>query len=227
MQRFLIVDDNAIERNLYETIINYHFDSPCVDFAVNGLEALGKSTQNDYEVIIVDIEMPHMNGIVFFEQLRRSSPQKAKNVIFSSANIENHEKSFFNNEDCPRLNKPYNRDELLHIINNTINKKQRLINTREGSARARTYLRIKSDEVCTVEYLLSCGSITKKLRGKTLNHSTGGFSLSYQSEPEIILKPGKTVKIFADQLFIFDQEAEVIWSKQVDKKIELGLKWLQ
>ena len=120
MQRLLVVDDNAIERTLYETIINYHFDSLHVDFAANGLEALEKSSKKDYSVIIVDIEMPGMNGIVFFEQLRKLSPQKAEKVIFSSANIENHRKTFFNKEDCPYLTKPFSKTELLHLINNTI-----------------------------------------------------------------------------------------------------------
>jgi len=226
MQRFLVVDDNAIERTLYETIINYHFDSPHVDFAANGLEALGKSTKNDYEVIIVDIEMPGMNGIDFFEQLRKFSPQKAERVIFSSANIDNHRKTFFNNEDCPHINKPFTRNELVHIINNTIKKKQRLTTTVEGSVKVREYLRIEADEVCIVKYPSSCGAITEKLTAKTLNYSKAGLALSYKAEPKIIFKPGKIVDIFADQLAIFDKKAEVVWSKNQAKKIELGLKWL-
>ena len=122
MPRFLIVDDNAIERTLYETIINYHFNSSKIDFAVDGLEALRKSSDNDYEVIIVDIEMPHMNGIDFFKHLRQLSPQKAEKIIFSSANIENHKRTFFNSLDCPKISKPFSRNELLHLINDTIKK---------------------------------------------------------------------------------------------------------
>lgn len=227
MQRFLIVEDNAIERTLYETIINYHFDFTHIDFAVNGLEALGRSNKNDYEVIIVDIEMPGMNGIDFFEQLKKLSPQKAEKVFFASANIEPHKKTFFTNEGCPYINKPFSRNELLHMINNIIKKNQRTKATIEGASTVRKHLRMASDEICMLKHLSSCGSITKKIKAKTMNHSIGGFSLSYQLEPEIILKPGKIVKIFADQLAIFDKEAEVVWSKQVDKKIELGLKWLQ
>ena len=80
MQRFLIVDDNAIERTLYATIINYYFESSHIDFAADGLEALDKSSKNDYEVIIVDIEMPRMNGIDFFDQLKNQMvPLKALN----------------------------------------------------------------------------------------------------------------------------------------------------
>ena len=126
MPRFLVVDDNAIERTLYETIINYHFNPSKIDFAINGLEALKKSSAKDYEVIIVDIEMPHMNGIDFFEHLRKLSPQKANKIIFSSANIETHKRTFFNNNDCPKICKPFNRNELLHLINDTIKKKDLL-----------------------------------------------------------------------------------------------------
>ena len=124
MQRFLVVDDNVIERNLYETIINYHFESYKVDFAVNGKEALGKSCENEYEVIIVDIEMPSMNGIDFFKQLRKKEPQKAERIIFASANIENHKRTFFSKEDCPCLAKPFKRIELLELISNAIERNE-------------------------------------------------------------------------------------------------------
>ena len=122
MQRFLIVDDNAIERTLYATIINYYFESSHIDFAADGLEVLDKSTKNDYEVIIVDIEMPRMNGIDFFDQLKNFSPHKAEKVIFSSANIDSHRKTFFNNENCSHISKPFSRKDLLHIMNSTIKK---------------------------------------------------------------------------------------------------------
>ncbi|MDT8318361.1 MAG: response regulator [bacterium] len=226
MHRFLIVDDNAIERTLYETIINYHFDSPRVDFAVNGLEALSKSNNNEYDVIIVDIEMPLMNGITFFQQLRKSSPQKAENVIFSSANIDNHRRTFFDHEDCLKINKPFSRNELLHMINNTIKKKQRLTTITGGSG-VRNFLRIEANDDCVIKYLSSCGSIEGKIKAKTLNYSKAGLSLYYQVAPEITLKPGGKVKIFADQLAIFDKEAEVVWSRKYAEKTKLGLRWLQ
>ena len=124
MQRFLIVDDNAIERALYHMIISYHFDCSHIDFAVNGVEALEESLKNDYSAIIADIEMPRMNGIDFFKRLKINSPQKAEKVIFASANIENHKKTFFNRENCPYLVKPFSRIELLHLINNTIEGKK-------------------------------------------------------------------------------------------------------
>ena len=69
MYRILIVDDERIERNGIRFLLkklNMEFD---IDEAVNGLDALEKIRQQDYDILLTDVKMPFMDGIELIENV--------------------------------------------------------------------------------------------------------------------------------------------------------------
>ena len=64
--RVLVVEDNAISREL--TAILFKRVGVHVDLATNGIEALALAGGNDFDAIVMDLEMPEMDG---FETTRR------------------------------------------------------------------------------------------------------------------------------------------------------------
>lgn len=65
----LVVDDNAINRLLAEKILkNWRIT---VDFAENGRQALEKITGNAYDLVLMDIHMPEMDGNEAVRQIRQ------------------------------------------------------------------------------------------------------------------------------------------------------------
>jgi two-component system chemotaxis response regulator CheY len=65
----LVVDDANLVRLYYREILEEGgFE---VDEALNGLEALEKLLARPADMLIVDINMPRMDGITFLEALRR------------------------------------------------------------------------------------------------------------------------------------------------------------
>lgn len=68
MKRVLIVDDAATVRLYHRKILTDAGLS--VDEAVNGIEALEKAMQSPYDLYIVDINMPKMDGYTFIRTLR-------------------------------------------------------------------------------------------------------------------------------------------------------------
>ncbi len=72
-KNILIVDDSALMRRLISDIITSDGRFQVADTATNGLEAFDYVTRNTkkYDVILLDINMPKMNGIQFLEQLER------------------------------------------------------------------------------------------------------------------------------------------------------------
>ncbi|MCX7788836.1 MAG: chemotaxis response regulator protein-glutamate methylesterase [Spirochaetes bacterium] len=69
----LIVDDSALMRNLIGRIVEHEPDLQVVGKAMNGAFALAKLDKLDPDVIILDLEMPEMNGIEFLrERVRRN-----------------------------------------------------------------------------------------------------------------------------------------------------------
>ena len=68
-KRVLVVDDAALVRLYYrDALESAGFE---VDEALNGLEALEKVLAARFDLLIVDINMPQMDGMTFLETLRR------------------------------------------------------------------------------------------------------------------------------------------------------------
>ena len=67
-KRVLVVDDAALVRLYYRGALQgagFH-----VEEALNGLEALEKLLAAPVDLLIVDVNMPHMDGITFLQALR-------------------------------------------------------------------------------------------------------------------------------------------------------------
>ncbi|MFC3038959.1 response regulator transcription factor [Virgibacillus xinjiangensis] len=79
----LVVDDEERIRRL--TRMYLERESYEVDEAENGSEALEKALNNHYDVILLDIMMPEMDGIEFSEELRK---EKTTPIIMLTAKGE-------------------------------------------------------------------------------------------------------------------------------------------
>lgn len=67
----LVVDDSALMRNLISRIVDSTPGLRTVDKAMNGVFALQKIPRCNPDVIVLDIEMPEMNGIEFLRERKR------------------------------------------------------------------------------------------------------------------------------------------------------------
>ncbi|MGR3853710.1 MULTISPECIES: hybrid sensor histidine kinase/response regulator [Chryseobacterium] len=79
----LIVDDN--QSNLYSLQKLLESKDFQVETASSGEEALGKALKNDYALIILDVQMPDMDGFEVAETLADYSKTKDVPIIFLSA----------------------------------------------------------------------------------------------------------------------------------------------
>jgi len=79
-KNILIVDDSALMRRVESDIIKSDEWFDVTDMATNGLEAFDLVTRNSkkYDAVVLDINMPKMNGIEFLEALEK---QKIKQKI--------------------------------------------------------------------------------------------------------------------------------------------------
>src|SRR5688572_1899474 len=67
-KRVLVVDDAALVRLYYRDTLERH--GFLVEEALNGLEALEKLLAAPFDLLIVDINMPQMDGLTFIEAVR-------------------------------------------------------------------------------------------------------------------------------------------------------------
>ena len=89
MSKLLIVDD---EVNIRAVVREYaEFEEYEVDEATNGMEAVEKAKANDYDLIIMDVMMPKLDGYSASKEIRK---HKNVPIIMLSARGEEYDKLF-------------------------------------------------------------------------------------------------------------------------------------
>ena len=90
-KRVLVVDDAALVRFYYrDTLERAGF---LVEEALNGLEALEKVLTDAFDLLIVDVNMPQMDGFTFVANLRRQEIKTASIPVLITS-TEAGEKDF-------------------------------------------------------------------------------------------------------------------------------------
>ena len=116
--RVLVVDDEEKIRNVIKEYAE--FEGYEIDEACDGMEAITKCKDNNYDIIIMDIMMPKLDGFSSIKEIR-----KTKNipVIMLSARSEEYDKLFgFEIGIDDYVVKPFSPKELMARINAVINR---------------------------------------------------------------------------------------------------------
>ena len=71
-KNILIVDDDEDLVNLYETFLKY--DGYKVDAFTDPVDALSSFRKDVYDLVLLDLKMPEMNGVELFHELQNIDP---------------------------------------------------------------------------------------------------------------------------------------------------------
>ena len=69
-KKILVVDDSALMRRVLCDIIDTDERFQVVARATNGLEALDLLSRNQYDAVVLDVNMPKMTGLELLEELQ-------------------------------------------------------------------------------------------------------------------------------------------------------------
>jgi len=113
VKRILIVDDDAeLRANLSEILKNagYHTDE-----ASSGGEAIRKATSEDFDIMLLDLIMPKMNGIDVLTEMQKIKPGIKVIMITAFATVENAVEAIRKGAS-DYISKPFKIDALLATI---------------------------------------------------------------------------------------------------------------
>jgi two-component system OmpR family response regulator len=116
----LIVEDDASIRRLVRTVLlrqGYQ-----VEIAADGQEALAKLGLIDYDVIILDLMMPNLDGFSFLSAMARDAPERLKRVIITSAASPAVINERLKGIEFDLLPKPFDINELISRVGACVRK---------------------------------------------------------------------------------------------------------
>lgn len=116
--RILLVEDNLLNQKFAIAILKkYHHR---IDIAVNGKEGVERFMENKYDLILMDIQMPVMDGIEATKIIRRYEKKKnlepTRIVAVTAYAMEGDEERFYKAGIDDYLRKPYRADQLINMI---------------------------------------------------------------------------------------------------------------
>lgn len=76
MSRILVVDDDPTLRELYNEVLTSAGYQ--IDFAVDGEEGLQKIRAGSYDLVLLDVMMPRLDGLGVLTKLQTEEPKPAK-----------------------------------------------------------------------------------------------------------------------------------------------------
>jgi DNA-binding NarL/FixJ family response regulator len=81
--RILIADDHPVVQDGLLAVLGTQPDFEITGVAVTGLEVLRMVSAKDPDIVLLDLEMPEMDGLEVLEHLRREHPQ-VKAIVFTA-----------------------------------------------------------------------------------------------------------------------------------------------
>jgi DNA-binding response OmpR family regulator len=118
-KNILIVDDDEDLVNLYETFLKYYGYK--VDAFTDPIDALSSFRKDVYDLVLLDLKMPEMNGVELFNELQNIDPNLLYRFI-TAANKEYIDNIKTNNIDIEEniIYKPIWLNELRTTIHSLL-----------------------------------------------------------------------------------------------------------
>ena len=114
MRRILIVDDAATVRMYHRGIVESA--GYLVEEAWNGIEALEKALEAPFDLYIVDINMPKLDGYGFLRELRQQQIAQPPAIMVSTEAEARDEKAAYLSGANSYLVKPVRQPQLLSYV---------------------------------------------------------------------------------------------------------------
>jgi Response regulator containing CheY-like receiver, AAA-type ATPase, and DNA-binding domains len=109
----VVEDDPAIRRLVMMVLQRQGYRT---ETAADGMEAVVKLGNSAYDVIVLDLMMPNLDGFTFLNKLAESQPERLRSVIVTSAASPTLIRERMNGNTFQVLPKPFDIHELVGAV---------------------------------------------------------------------------------------------------------------
>jgi DNA-binding response OmpR family regulator len=125
MNILLLEDDTLFAQSIEDFLEEEGF---CIDIACDGQEALSKNFENNYDLYLLDINVPKLNGLEFLKELRAINDETPAVFLTSYKDKESLKQGFLSGAD-DFLTKPVDLDELILRIKSILKRSHKSIDS--------------------------------------------------------------------------------------------------
>lgn len=118
-RRILIVDDEEMIANALKIILA---EEGTIEWAANGREALDKISETSYDVLIVDMNMPVMDGMEFYIEAVKNFSVIKERIIFFTGAFDEEYLSFIRENNLRFLSKPAKLKDIRQSVSDLVNR---------------------------------------------------------------------------------------------------------
>ena len=117
--KILIVDDEEVIRVSLKMILT-KTQSNEIHYARDGEEAIGKVKDNAYDIVLLDINMPKLDGYEVLKQIRVSSPNLPVIFITAAAKADKLMQSIAKDKLNAFVEKPFTPEQVQSVVQKAV-----------------------------------------------------------------------------------------------------------
>ena len=115
----LIVEDSNVQNKMLQFL--FASRGYIVEYATNGIDALGILHKTTPDVILLDLMMPEMDGFELYERLKENEQSRETPVIIlSSLKKDEHRERLISMGACDYVEKPFNPADLVERVSKSL-----------------------------------------------------------------------------------------------------------
>jgi two-component system, NtrC family, nitrogen regulation response regulator NtrX len=128
MNSIIIIDD---EKEICESIkMILEYEGYSVDYSTSSLDGIAKITNGQFSALLLDIQMPEMNGFEVIKKVKETNPDLSVIIISAHGSIENAIKATKLGA-FDFIEKPVDRDKLLISVRNAVDQSNLILENKE------------------------------------------------------------------------------------------------
>jgi signal transduction histidine kinase/HPt (histidine-containing phosphotransfer) domain-containing protein len=121
--RILLAEDNEFNRMVAEDTLKDLIPGITIESAINGQDAIEKLKHGSFDIVLMDIQMPVMDGLTATKLIRETLPPPARNVkiIAMTANVLQDDVQHYSESGMNAfVSKPFIAEELVKKLNEVL-----------------------------------------------------------------------------------------------------------
>ena len=143
-KRILVIDDDEVVRKNFKAILE--LEGYNVHTAVTGKEAIEKSNANFYNLALIDIRLPDMEGTQLLTTMRETIPKMVKIIVTGYPSLENAKDAVNMSADGYVVKPIMDTDEFLRNIKEHLKKQDEAQRYSEQKVAEFIESRVKQEE---------------------------------------------------------------------------------